>query len=226
MRTVTPYQWHTGRLTHPLRLLVVSDLHDAPYQDILPLLDGMDALIAAGDTANRYRQSYGNGIAFLDEASRRVPTFVGVGNHEMRLKHFAAFREAVGRTQAQLLFNQTARLGELAIGCWYRPEHYGAPDIVPALAAEPGFRLLLCHKPEEYMLCLRGADVDLVLAGHAHGGQIRIFGQGLYAPGQGIFPRYTRGVVDGRMIISAGAGNPVPAPRWGNPCEVLRLELD
>ena len=76
------------------------------------------------------------------------------------------------------------------------------------------------------MRYLRGADVDLVLAGHAHGGQIRIFGQGLYAPGQGIFPRYTRGVVDGRMIISAGAGNPVPAPRWGNPCEVLQLELD
>ena len=68
--------------------------------------------------------------------------------------------------------------------------------------------------------------MDLVVAGHAHGGQIRIGNQGLYAPGQGLFPRYTRGLADGRMIISAGAGNPAGAPRWGNPCEVLRITLD
>ena len=48
----------------------------------------------------------------------------------------------------------------------------------------------------------------------------------MYSPGQGLFPRYTRGVVDGRMVISAGAGNPSRMPRWGNPCEVLRITLD
>ena len=73
---------------------------------------------------------------------------------------------------------------------------------------------------------LRGRKVDLVLAGHAHGGQIRIREQGVYAPGQGLFPRYTKGVVDGRMIVSAGAGNPVHMPRWGNPCEIVRITLD
>ena len=53
------------------------------------------------------------------------------------------------------------------------------------MEAEPGVKVLLCHRPEDYMHRLRGAKVDLVLAGHAHGGQIRIGGQGLYAPGQG-----------------------------------------
>ena len=73
---------------------------------------------------------------------------------------------------------------------------------------------------------LRGRDVDLVLAGHAHGGQVRVFGRGLYAPGQGLLPKYTHGVIDHRMIVSAGASNSVSIPRWGNPCEVLRIELD
>ena len=47
-------------------------------------------------------------------------------------------------------------------------------------------------------------DFDLVLSGHAHGGQIRLFGHGLFAPGQGIFPKYTKGLYDGRLIVSTG----------------------
>ena len=89
-----------------------------------------------------------------------------------------------------------------------------------------GVKVLLCHKPEHYIKYLRTRALDLVVAGHAHGGQIRVAGRGVFSPGQGLFPRYTCGVVDGRMVISAGAGNPVHLPRWGNPCEVLRVTLD
>ncbi|MEA5146517.1 MAG: serine/threonine protein phosphatase, partial [Candidatus Limiplasma sp.] len=91
---------------------------------------------------------------------------------------------------------------------------------------EPGVRILMSHRPEDYYRYLQNAPVDLILAGHAHGGQIRIAGQGLYAPGQGILPKLTHGLVDGRMVISAGATNAVPVPRWGNPCEVLAIDLD
>ncbi len=226
MRKLTVYPWHTGRLKRPVRLLVVSDLHDEPYGDILPLLRDVHALLVPGDVVNRYNQHYSRGLAFLREAAGMLPTFFGMGNHEMRLKTLPAFREAVEKTGATLLFNSCARLGELAVGCWYHPERYALPDMLPRLEAEDGARILLCHKPEDYMRSLRGAQVELVLAGHAHGGQIRIAGQGLYAPGQGLLPRYTRGVVDGRMIVSAGASNPVPVPRLGNPCEVLRIDLD
>lgn len=225
MRTLTEYVWSTGKLSRPLTLIVVSDLHDAPYQDLLPMLEGADALISAGDTVDRYRQGFRNGVGFIREAAQRLPTFVGVGNHEMRLHRFDDFRRAVQNTGAHLLWNDCERFGELALGCWYRPEYFGMPDMLPRLETEAGFRLLLCHRPEDYMRRLRGADVDLVISGHAHGGQIRVLGQGLYAPGQGLFPRYTRGVVDNRMIVSAGASNAVPVPRWGNPCEVLRLRL-
>lgn len=226
MRKLTVYPWHTGRLKRPVRLLVVSDLHDGPYEDILPLFRDADALLIPGDVVNRYSQRYSRGLDFLRAAADRLPTFFGVGNHEMRLKTLPAFRKAAEATGVTLLFNSYARLGELAVGCWYRPQWYGQPDMLPALEAEEGVRILMCHRPEDYMHSLRDAQVDLVLAGHAHGGQIRVAGRGLYAPGQGLLPRYTHGVVDGRMIVSAGAGNPVPVPRWGNPCEVLRIDLD
>ena len=94
-----------------------------------------------------------------------------------------------------------------------------------AVSRSECFTLLLSHRPEEYRL-YRSLGFDAALSGHAHGGQIRVAGRGVFSPGQGLFPRYTCGVVDGRMVISAGAGNPVHLPRWGNPCEVLRITLD
>lgn len=226
MRQLTQYAIHTGKLSSPKRIIVVSDLHDGSFEDILPMLQGADALLVPGDIVNRYRQGYARGVAFLQTAAERLPTYFGVGNHEMRLKHPSAFWNAVGQTTTHVLFNEYLRLGELVIGCWYRPERYGHTDMIPRMAEEPGVRILMSHRPEDYYRYLQNAPVDLILAGHAHGGQIRIAGQGLYAPGQGILPKLTHGLVDGRMVISAGATNAVPVPRWGNPCEVLAIDLD
>ena len=90
--------------------------------------------------------------------------------------------------------------------------------------AAPGRRILLCHHPEYYPCFLRALDVDLILSGHAHGGQIRLFGRGLFAPGQGLLPRLTSGVVDGRLVISRGLANTVIIPRVFNPPELVYIE--
>ena len=72
-------------------------------------------------------------------------------------------------------------------------------------------------------------NIDLVLSGHAHGGQFRLFGQGFFSPGQGWFPKYTSGIHRGkygRMIISKGMANTVRvAPRLFNPTEVVYIEV-
>ena len=114
---------------------------------------------------------------------------------------------------------------------------------------QEGYRILLSHHPEYWSLAgpkLIGHPIDLILSGHAHGGQIRIADHGLVAPGQGLMsriltgrdrrgedhhllPRFTKGIHEGeygRMVISCGMSNPQwPIPRWGNPCEILYLEL-
>lgn len=89
-----------------------------------------------------------------------------------------------------------------------------------------GFKILLCHYPHYYNEYLADTSIDLALSGHAHGGQWRIFGRGVFAPHQGLFPKFTSGMHDGRHIISRGSANNVkPIPRFFNPCEVLEIEV-
>ena len=96
----------------------------------------------------------------------------------------------------------------------------------------PRYRILLSHHPEYWCLeepMLINRNIDLVLSGHAHGGQFRLFGQGFFAPGQGWFPKFTSGIHRGkygRMIISKGMANTVRiAPRLFNPTEVVYIEV-
>lgn len=91
------------------------------------------------------------------------------------------------------------------------------------------FQILLAHEPQ-YMENYSKYGVDLVLTGHAHGGQFRIpfIGGGLVAPDQGFFPKYTEGVHvmnETTMIISRGLGNSVIPVRLFNLPEIVCVEL-
>ncbi|MBQ2802504.1 MAG: metallophosphoesterase, partial [Lachnospiraceae bacterium] len=90
------------------------------------------------------------------------------------------------------------------------------------------FTLLLAHEPQ-YINKFSTYDIDLVLAGHAHGGQVRLpFIGGLVAPEQGFFPEYTEGVYkknDTTMIVSRGLGNSIIPLRVFNYPEIVYIEL-
>ena len=72
-------------------------------------------------------------------------------------------------------------------------------------------------------------QADLVLTGHAHGGQVRIpFVGGLIAPNQGLFPHYTEGVYskdNTDMVVSRGLGNSVIPVRINNTPELVMITL-
>lgn len=90
------------------------------------------------------------------------------------------------------------------------------------------FRILLTHRPELFSLYSR-YPYDLILCGHAHGGQIRLpFTDGLYAPGQGIFPKYTSGAHTKNHtteIISRGLGNSSFPLRLFNDPEIVHIRI-
>ena len=225
-RILTEYTHHTGKLSAPVKLAVISDLHNEPYDDLLDMIRGADALLVPGDISNRYTQEYDVGAAFLRDAARTLPTFFSLGNHEVLQPRFPQMMRCFERSGAAILVNHYARFGELWIGGWFNPIDVKRPCMLNRFEKLEGPKVIMCHRPEHFVRLMSDRDIDLAVAGHAHGGQIRLGRQGVYSPGQGLFPRYTRGVVNGRLIISAGVGNPAHMPRWGNPREVLMITMD
>ena len=103
---------------------------------------------------------------------------------------------------------------------------------IDAFEKADGYKILLSHHPEYWSMrepMLRDRKIDLVVSGHAHGGQWRLMGRGIYSPGQGLFPQYTNGIHQGpygSMIVSRGLSNPYKTvPRLGNPCEVVYVQF-
>ena len=97
------------------------------------------------------------------------------------------------------------------------------------LAAEDsGFTILLSHRPELFETYV-DHDMNLVLTGHAHGGQFRLpLIGGLIAPNQGLFPKYDAGAYsegNTNMIVSRGLGNSIIPFRFNNRPEVVLVEL-
>ncbi|MBQ7923399.1 MAG: metallophosphoesterase [Clostridia bacterium] len=98
-------------------------------------------------------------------------------------------------------------------------------------ASDDTYTILLSHRPEYYKTYTE-YDFDLVLCGHAHGGQWRIplLLNGLYAPHQGIFPKYAGGRYDAEdmtMIVSRGlARETTRVPRIFNRPELVVIELE
>ena len=102
-------------------------------------------------------------------------------------------------------------------------------DAVTVGVRNEEFFLLLSHRPE-YWEMYDQYPVDLVLTGHAHGGQFRLpFIGGVYAPGQGFLPKYTAGLYetdDLEMYVGTGIGNSVIPVRIFNPPEILTIILE
>lgn len=228
MRPVTTTYHMGGDIPRKLTLLFVCDLHGCDNGPILSAAESIvpDGILVGGDFIHDGK-NYKNGLEFLTLASRLCPTFCVLGNHEARYK--GDIRREVTKRGAVLLDNSSAELHGVHIGGLTSVEfNPGAdPDTkwLEAFSRLRGYKLLLCHKPEYYEKHIQPLPIHLTLAGHAHGGQWRFFGRGVYAPGQGLFPKYTAGLYHGRLLVSRGLGNPHKIPRIHNPPELVVVNL-
>ncbi len=228
----------------PLRILVAADLHGRTYQNAVALAESVcpDLILCPGDMMDgtsffscKERCNL-HGFRFMEQAAAIAPLYYAQGNHErgMSEENAALLRKA----DIHLLDNTLVSLdcgitiGGLTSGYvnsiratnTYAP---APPDtaFLQEFAASHGFKVLLCHHPEYYDDYIRHLPIHLIVSGHAHGGQWRLFGRGVFAPGQGLFPRYTAGVHENRLAISCGMANTIRLPRFFNPRELLLLEL-
>ena len=220
-----------------IKFAVVSDLHGCAYTPALDAIKGMDpdAILIPGDVIHD-DDNYKNGIELLKQCAGIYPTFVSLGNHEFKMScdPIALLRE----TGVCILDNERTefmgiKIGGLTSGYTKGKKQslFGATpppntEWIDAFSKEEGYKVLLCHHPEYYAPYIKNKNIDLILSGHAHGGQWRFFGRGLLAPGQGIFPKYTGGMHDGRLIVSRGVGNPHLIPRINNKPEIILLSIE
>ena len=218
-----------------------------------------DLIVLTGDLVDSgyYSRTYGTDgekltLGLLARLTAIAPVYYVYGNHELVLlddpvhNRFRMDVEALGVT---LLNNETEtiRRGGESISIvgiqdpatLYKDMTYAGlsgsrnktqamlDNVVDGLRAED-FVLLLAHRPEFFDLYVE-SKADVILSGHAHGGQARIpVVGGLYAPGQGAFPAYDAGLyqADGTsMIVSRGLGDSKFPFRVFNPPEIVAVTL-
>ena len=197
-----------------------------------------------------------NVLPFLEACCSIAPTFLSLGNHEQMLD--GEDIRSIEERGVTVLDNEWKKVvigsRHLVIGGLtskyvteyqeFRKDKHGARypkkesgsvkrkpriDWLAEYAEEPGYHILLSHHPEYYDLI--PGKVDLILFGHAHGGQWNYYSFrqkrpcGVFAPGQGFFPKYTSGVY-GRMIVSRGLSNTSQIPRLFNPTEIVYISTE
>ena len=233
-------------------LCQVSDVHnEARGEGNAALLRALreaapDLICITGDFLDSRRTDLDFALELAGQLAEIAPAVYVTGNHEARLKDLSALEAGLAARGVQVLrdgWMPLARGGEeiALIGLddpgfaagedWTLAEGLDQTQArLSALLAQAGdrFSLVLSHRPE-LLPAYAEAGADLVLSGHAHGGQVRLPGiGGLFAPGQGILPRLTSGVHargETRLVVSRGLGNSSFPLRVFNPPEIVTVTL-
>ena len=223
----------------------VSYLHnrdwDGRLEDLIAA-EKPDIIVITGDMIDSSDEYYDNSLNFVKKAVKIAPVYYVSGNHEAYMKDYDALERSLENAGVTVLNDETVILEKNGsqinlIGLRdpdftseYAPDYYISEYItglINSLAKEGLYDIVLSHRPEyfdSYVL----TDADLILCGHAHGGQIRIGNKGLIAPGQGFFPDYTEGShtkENTTMIVSRGLGDSVIPVRINNMPELVILTL-
>ena len=218
-----------------LKIVHLSDLHGKRFgKNSVKLIkkvakESPDFIAITGDIIHLYTQKNIEVASEVVSALKEVAPVVYVaGNHEMRNKGYRNLRKILVEAGVTVLDDKVEEVCGITVaglnGASLKNDRIDkiTPDVSP--------KILLAHEPQ-YFEKYAAAGYDLVLCGHAHGGQWRVpfTGIGLFAPGQGVFPKYTAGVHEkGKtsMIISRGLGNSEFPLRLFNRPEIVVIEIN
>lgn len=246
---IRTYTEKTSKVTESVRLVLITDLHSTLYGEnqceLISYIDEIkpDIVLLGGDIYDDVRDNENSRILLKDMVNK-YPCYYVSGNHEYWSYNISEIKDEIrslgvtvleGEGENISVNNQNILLcgvddpdcsiAEYGEGRdWYK-ELYGCNNIV----SENQYSILLSHRPEraeDY----KNTSFDLILSGHAHGGQFRIpfVLNGLYAPHQGFFPEYAGGEYDlgrNKMIVSRGLMITY-IPRIFNPPELVVVNIE
>ena len=241
LKTVT-YEIVSDEVESPVTLAVLADLHGCSYgEGQRELLDAVskvqpDAVLMLGDIVDDVMPEK-NAWTTVSALSEEYPCYYVTGNHEWWSGEVERICADMAVTGVNVLQGDCKSIGVNGNTITFCGVDDPDSDVYESQLkrvcdqiTEEGFHVLLAHRPErieEYLEC----PFDLILSGHAHGGQWRLPGivNGLYAPHQGLFPKYAGGrydFEDAVFVVSRGlARESTKIPRMFNRPELVVTHL-
>ena len=247
---IVNYTIESDKIDTPVRIALVTDLHSCSYgeheSELIDAIDSQDPdIILLGGDIFDDKLPNDNTVDFLEGIAGRYPVYYVTGNHEFwggtdqyELQMSILDEFDIPRLQGDVL---ALDINGNSIGLAGVDDYDGYlvdEDLILenqfvnaylSLDADM-YNIILAHRPE-YIDTYSAHNYDLALCGHAHGGQWRIPGilNGLYAPNQGLFPKYAGGLYEAgntTMIVSRGlARESTRLPRLYNRPELVIIDL-
>ena len=231
------------------RIVQISDLHNNVYglnqsyllakiREARP-----DVIVITGDLIDRNTANVDNAMLLINGAVKIAPVLYVTGNHEAGLgKPYVDLMLRMNKAGVTCLDNSAvsavseedvitfAGVRDPAFD-WSREDAKIVDEEIKSALSDTGGKqvtILLSHRPE-LIKTYSENGIDLVLSGHAHGGQVRLpFIGPLYSPSQGLFPKYTSGLYkegDTQMYVSRGIGNGLAPLRFNDGPELAVIVL-
>lgn len=242
---VRQYAVETDKVSKPVWLAVLTDYHGCDYgpdgAELVQAVSALapDAILLVGDMFSADGDPEAE-LRMFRQLGSIAFTYYVTGNHEYWEHNVPQLLARVAETGVTVLDQSCVSLvveGQHINICGI-PDPYAYVDTEVALnrvvddIEHPAFTVLMAHRPELIDKYAATGSFDLVVSGHAHGGQVRIPGivNGLCAPNQGWFPKYAGGryEVDGTtLIVSRGLSThrQMGVPRIFNRPELVLIEI-
>ena len=215
------------------KIVQISDFHRSKLSDkaIAAVAEEKPNLIViTGDLIDSGDTDLTTALTFTEQLTKIAPVYFVTGNHEAGSTLFDTLTEKLTALGVTELRNETVTINS-GNGCFALtgisdPLFLSGLDYVTPVKGQ--LNILLSHRPELFESYV-DKGYQLVLTGHAHGGQIRVPGiGGLVAPDQGLFPTYDAGLyTEGNttMVVNRGIGNSILPLRINNPPEIVSVTL-
>ncbi len=213
-----------SKKTDGLKIVFISDLHNCFFggtdqSGIFKKIEKSkpDMVLFGGDVID-YKGGTEYSLKLMKMVSEKYPCAYTAGNHEEMREDEEEFFEEVRKLDIPVLNDDYAEfyINNQKIRVYGIIDYHNVTQEYQYVLNSDYYNILLLHQPEQFEPYNPNLKkFDLILSGHAHGGQWRIpfiLEQGLYAPGQGLFPKYTTGQYDyGNCthIISRGLAKPL-----------------
>lgn len=227
----------TTKFSGSLRLALVTDTHSSRYgknqQELIRLIQSAkpDAILLAGDIYDDVRDNHET-EQLLGALPKIAPCFYSSGNHDQNSPDYPSISKQLaefgienldGQTKTVKLAGQTITLSGVADP---QRSYHSFHRHLKRLPKPEHYHVVLSHRPH-YTEHYRSSLANLVVSGHAHGGQWRLFRRGIFSPGQGLFPKYTKGLYQlGRtsLVVSPGLMRN-HLPRYFNPPTFVIIDI-